>query len=72
MQATVCDICQGEDCPDDGCPNRPTFPTFGSYAFGENVDLPDGAGAMKAPAAAAVFSLAAAAAAVARMAAAPA
>jgi len=35
VPATVCDICEGEDCPDDGCPDRPQFPNFGSYAFRE-------------------------------------
>ena len=24
-----------DDCPDDGCPDRPQFPNFGSYAFRE-------------------------------------
>jgi CD109 antigen len=23
VPATVCDICEGDDCPDDGCPDRP-------------------------------------------------
>lgn len=35
VPATLCDICEEEDCPDDGCPDRPTFPNFGSYAFRE-------------------------------------
>ena len=35
VPATVCDICDGDDCPDDGCPDRPQFPNFGSYAFNE-------------------------------------
>merc|ERR550519_3072467 len=35
VPATLCDICDGDDCPDDGCPDRPQFPTFGSYAFRE-------------------------------------
>ena len=35
VPATVCDICEGDDCPDDGCPDRPQFPNFGSYAFRE-------------------------------------
>ena len=35
VPATVCDICEGEDCPDDGCPTRGRFPNFGSYAFRE-------------------------------------
>ncbi len=48
VPATLCDICIGDDCPDDGCPDRPTFPTFGSYAFGENVDTAGGAFAVVA------------------------
>merc|ERR1711955_61462 len=35
VPATLCDICEEEDCPDDGCPTRPRFPNFGSYAFRE-------------------------------------
>lgn len=38
VPATLCDICDGDDCPDDGCPDRPQFPTFGSYAFRETQD----------------------------------
>jgi hypothetical protein len=38
VPATLCDICDGDDCPDDGCPDRPQFPTFGSYAFRETPD----------------------------------
>jgi CD109 antigen len=46
VPATLCDICIGDDCPDDGCPDRPTFPTFGSYAYGENIDTAGDAGAI--------------------------
>ena len=46
VPATLCDICVGDDCPDDGCPDRPSFPTFGSYAYGENVDAAGGASAV--------------------------
>jgi len=35
VPATLCDICEEDDCPDDGCPTRPRFPNFGSYAFRE-------------------------------------
>jgi len=35
VPATVCDICEDEDCPDDGCPDRPQFINFGAYAFRE-------------------------------------
>ena len=62
VPATLCDICQGEDCPDDGCPDRPTFPTFGSYAYGANVDTLGGSGASAVEArVAAVLSVALAA-----------
>ena len=43
VPATLCDICQGDDCPDDGCPDRPIFQNYGSYAFGANVDTDSGA-----------------------------
>ena len=44
-------------------PDRPSFPTFGSYAYGENVDAAGGAAATTAAAtsAAALLLLAAAA-----------
>jgi len=35
VPASLCDICEAEDCPDDGCPDRPSFANFGSYAFNE-------------------------------------
>ena len=44
VPATLCDICHGSDCPDDGCPDRPAIITFGQYAVGENVDTYSGAG----------------------------
>ena len=47
-------------CP----PDRPSFPTFGSYAYGENVDAAGGATAA-APAASAVVLISAAVAAAA-------
>jgi CD109 antigen len=35
VPASLCDICEGEDCPSDGCSTRSQFPNFGSYAFRE-------------------------------------
>merc|ERR1719429_97024 len=35
VPATLCDICEGDDCPDNGCPRQSSFPNFGSYAFNE-------------------------------------
>ena len=43
VPATLCDICDGDDCPDDGCPDRPRL-TFGSYAFREPQEAGSGAG----------------------------
>ncbi len=43
VPGTLCDICQGEDCPDDGCPRRPSQPTYDTYFYGSNVDVADGA-----------------------------
>ena len=42
-------------------PDRPSFPTFGSYAYGENVDAAGGAATAAAAASAAALLLAAAA-----------
>eukprot|EP00094_Tigriopus_californicus_P007480 TCALIF_07202-PA protein Name:"Similar to CUBN Cubilin (Canis familiaris)" AED:0.20 eAED:0.21 QI:0/0.76/0.57/0.97/0.85/0.88/35/0/3998 len=44
VPATLCDICQGEDCPDDGCPTRPSFPTYNNYFHNaiDNVDTYSG------------------------------
>lgn len=42
VPATLCDICEEEDCPDDGCPDRPTFYS-GSYAseyYAESTGMP--------------------------------
>ena len=41
-------------------PDRPSFPTFGSYAYGENVDAAGGAAATAAASAAALLLAAAA------------
>ena len=38
VPATLCDICQGDDCPDDGCPERPNFPTYNNYFHNANTD----------------------------------
>merc|ERR1719244_2085035 len=35
VPATLCDICEDDDCPASGCPDRPQFANFGSYAFRE-------------------------------------
>jgi len=35
VPATLCDICEGDDCPSGGCAARPKFPNYGSYAFNE-------------------------------------
>jgi len=36
VPSTVCDICQGEDCPSGGCSTRSRFPNnYGNYAFNE-------------------------------------
>lgn len=59
VPATLCDICQGDDCPSDGCPERLTFPTFGSYAFGENIDTLGGASAVSSSAVCVVLAAAA-------------
>lgn len=46
VKATLCDICDPaspDECPDDGCPDRPT-PSFSTYSsFGSNVDVPGSA-----------------------------
>ena len=42
-------------------PDRPSFPTFGSYAYGENVDAAGGAATTAAATSAAALLLAAAA-----------
>ena len=50
VPATVCDICEGEDCPDDGCPDRPTYPTYNSFFHNadDNVDTFSAAGDLAA------------------------
>ena len=35
VPSSLCDICEGEDCPRNGCGGRTQFPNFGSYAFRE-------------------------------------
>merc|ERR1711874_849762 len=35
VPATLCDICEDDDCPDNGCPRQTSVPNFGSYAFNE-------------------------------------
>ena len=35
VPSSLCDICEGEDCPNNGCGGRSQFPNFGSYAFRE-------------------------------------
>lgn len=36
VPSTVCDICQGEDCPSGGCSTQSRFPNnYGNYAFNE-------------------------------------
>jgi len=37
LPTTVCDICDGPDCPDDGCPRRRKISTY-QELFGGNVD----------------------------------
>merc|ERR1719373_117487 len=35
VPATLCDICEDDDCPDNGCSRQTSVPNFGSYAFNE-------------------------------------
>ena len=35
VPASLCDICEEEDCPDNGCARQSSVPNFGSYAFNE-------------------------------------
>ena len=48
VRATLCDICDpADECPDDGCPDRPT-PSFSTYStFGANVDVLNGSGKLE-------------------------
>ena len=45
VPATLCDICEDEDCPDSGCSRQASFPNFGSYAFNEAYYTSDRSGA---------------------------